>query len=346
MAIRWGIIGCGDVCEVKSGPGFQKVDDSELVVVMRRDADKAADYAKRHSVPRWTTDADEVITADDVDAVYIATPPGTHMDYALRVAGAGKPCYVEKPMARSAGECERMVEAFAQENLPLYVAFYRRGLPRFLHVREWIRQGRLGEVTGVTYTYIAPRHRKIDRSYLPWRLQAEHSGGGLVMDLGSHTLDILDFLLGPLADYQGGAANLGGQYDVEDSVVIGFRTESGALGTASWNFVGGVKEDRIEIVGTKARVTLSTFGTEPIVLANPDGPVETVPIDNPEHVQMPLIQTIVDDLLDRGTCESTGVSALRTARVLDQALSGYYGGREDAFWLRPETWPGRRNDAS
>ena len=97
--IRWGMIGCGDVAEVKSGPGFYRADNSTLVAVMRRNGTLAEDYARRHKVPRWHDDADAIIKADDIDAVYIATLTDTHLDYALRSAKAGKPIYVEKPMA-------------------------------------------------------------------------------------------------------------------------------------------------------------------------------------------------------------------------------------------------------
>lgn len=344
MTIRWGIIGCGNVTEVKSGPGFQKAQDSALVAVMRRSAERARDYAERHGVPRWYGNAQELIHDPEVDAVYIATPPGSHLEYALQVCEAGKPAYVEKPMARNVPECERMVEAFAAAGLPLFVAYYRRGLPRFLKAREWVQSGRLGCVTGVSYRYCAPSHCNIDPENLPWRLVAEQSGGGLFLDLGCHTLDILDFILGPLVDVAGIAANLASPCAVEDSVVMSFRTASGALGTASWNFAGEAREDIIEITGTEGRLSISTFGNEPIEWHTATGR-ELFDLPNPPHVQQPLIQTIVDDLLGRGRCESTGETALRTARVMDTVLESYYGTRSDAFWERPHTWPGRRLSA-
>ena len=132
MIIRWGIIGCGEVCEVKSGPAFVKCAGSTLVAVMRRDGAKAGDYARRHGVRKWYDDAEKLIRDPEVDAVYVATPPGTHEHYALRVAtaAAGKPCYVEKPMARSYVECARMVEAFRAAGRPLFVAYYRRARNR------------------------------------------------------------------------------------------------------------------------------------------------------------------------------------------------------------------------
>lgn len=342
MCVRWGIIGCGNVCEVKSGPGLYKAQGSELVAVMRRDAAKAADYAQRHNVPRWYDDADRLIRDPDVDAVYIATTVGTHCEYALRVCRAGKPAYVEKPMARNHTECRRMIEAFERAGLALFVAYYRRGLPRFLKARELIRTGRLGLVTGVNYRYSSPSHLKTDSLNLPWRLVAADSGGGLFMDLGSHTLDVLDFLVGPLTDVSGSAANLAGPYDVEDSVTMRFRTSSGGLGVAAWNFASAVKEDIIEIAGTLGRIVMTTFGNEPVRLETSSG-AELFDLPNPPHIQQPLIQTIVDQLQGKGTCESTGVSAARTAKVMDTVLESYYGTRADGFWEDPQRWPGRRD---
>jgi 1,5-anhydro-D-fructose reductase (1,5-anhydro-D-mannitol-forming) len=343
--IRWGIIGCGDVCEVKSGPAFQKANGSALVAVMRRDAAKAADYAKRHGVPRWYDDADQLISDPEVDAVYIATPPGEHEHYALRVAEAGKPCYVEKPMARSYAECSRMNAAFAAKGKPLFVAYYRRRLPRFVRAKQLIDSGRLGVVTGCNY--------RMSRFFWPsppdqWRLSAKQSGGGIFLDLGSHTLDVLDYLLGAFVEY-GGSAHGTGATDVEDSVALHFLTERGVIGTASWNFAGSSAEDLIEIVGTEGRLSMTTFGNEPLRLVREEqreedsSSAETFSEPNPSHVHQPLVQTMVDDLLGQGKCVSTGESAARTARVMDAALVNYYGSRDDAFWERPATWPGRRN---
>jgi predicted dehydrogenase len=341
MEIRWGIIGCGDVTEVKSGPGFQRARGSRLVAVMRRRGELAADYARRHGVPRWFDEAEALIHCPEVDAVYIATPPGSHLDYALQVCAAGKPAYVEKPIARSAVEGRRMVEAFAAARLPLFVAYYRRALPRFVKAKEIVEAGTLGRVTGVCYRYAASAPGRREDGSLPWRLKAQESGGGLFMDLGSHTLDILDFILGPLAEVEGSAANVGSAFDVEDTVAMQFRTATGAPAVALWDFAARVREDRIEIWGAGGRLSLSTFGSEPVRLETGAG-TEEFDLPNPPHVQEPLIQTFVDDLLGRDTCPSTGVSALRTAAVMDLVLASYYGGREDAFWERPETWPGRR----
>ncbi|HWA87005.1 MAG TPA: Gfo/Idh/MocA family oxidoreductase [Opitutus sp.] len=336
--IRWGIIGCGDVTEVKSGPGFQKANGSQLVAVMRRNGALAADYAKRHGVPRWYDDARALVSDPEVDAVYIASPPGVHLEGVRLAAAAGKPCYVEKPMARHAPECDAMIAACRDAGVKLFVAYYRRAMPRFLKVRELL-DGAIGTLTGINYRLAWPMPANADPAKNAWRVNAENAGGGLLLDLGSHLLDFLDFCLGPLEDVHGRAARIATAADVEDAVAMTFRTAAGVPGGATWNFSSGVSEDMLEFYGTKGRVAVDFFSATPVRLDTANGR-EAFDIANPPHVAQPLIQTIVDELLGRGTCPSTGESARRTQAVMDRVLNGYYGGREDAFWTRGETWPG------
>jgi predicted dehydrogenase len=345
MTVRWGIIGCGKVTEVKSGPAFQKAEGSALVAVMRRDGALAADYARRHGVPRWYDDAQALIDDPEVDAVYIATPPGEHERLAHLVCAARKPAYVEKPMARHHAECLRMNQAFAAARVPLFVAYYRRGLARFRKARDLVADGALGTVTGASVRFAGPYHNGVAAgAALPWRLQAEHAGGGLFLDLGCHTLDVLDFVLGPLEDVAGSAANVATPHAVEDSVALRFRSASGALGTAHWNFAAAERVDAIVIAGDRAELRLSTFGDEPVELHRGEGAaVETFTLPNPPHIQQPLVQSIVDELRGKGRCDSTGVSAARTQAVMDAALADYYGSREDGWWKTPAAWPGRRH---
>lgn len=355
MTIRWGIIGCGDVCEVKSGPAFQKSDGSELTAVMRRNATKAEDFARRHGVARWTDDADSIIHGDDVDAVYVATPPGFHEEYALRVAVAGKPCYVEKPMARNAAECDRMVAAFAEADVPLFVAYYRRCLPRFVRIKQLLDAGAIGTVTGVSLRFAGPFHRQ--KSFDAWRLDPAEAGAGLFLDLASHALDLIDHLLGPITQVGGVATNRATPIDAEDTVAMHFQHHSGVVGTGLWNFAATVPTDRLVLEGNDGRVSCSIFGAEEVVVTRDgrdpgfdaifDRPMQLggavltrdgddIRFDgtNPPHVHQPLVQTIVDQLHGRGTCPSTGVSAARTSRVMDTVLMSYYGNRDPGFWNR------------
>ncbi len=331
--IRWGIIGCGDVTEVKSGPALQRAKGSELAAVMRRNGALAKDYAQRHGVPRWYDKADALINDPGVDAIYIATPPGSHFEYALRVAKPGKTFYLEKPMPRTYAECRRMIDAFERAKLPLFVAYYRRALPRFVKLKEMIDSGKIGRVTGCRY-----RRSCLDRPIPPgfWRMDVAQSGGGLFLDVGSHVLDLLDHLLGEFVEYGGVAHAMSGAI-AEDNVAVHFGSSHGIVGDANWNFVADRNEELLEIIGTSGRILTEVLGHSPLTI-EVGGTKEAISIPDPPHIQEPLIQTVVDELLGIGKCPSTGVSAARTSKVMDAALSSFYGGRDDEFWNRPQTW--------
>ena len=327
--IRWGIIGCGDVTEKKSGPGFSLAENSQLVAVMRRDPEKSADYARRHKVGKWYDDAEKLINDPEVDAVYIATPPASHKEYTLSVAATGKPVYVEKPMALNAAECGSMVEACAQAGVPLFVAYYRRALPRFLKIKELVDEGAIGTVRGVNIRHSQGPVSE-DTSPTPqWRVRPEVSGGGHFLDLASHTLDFLDFLLGPITNVSGRAVNQGGLYPAEDNVSALFEFENGISGTGSWIFTADQNEDICEIVGTGGNISFSTFNDNPVVLRR-GSKSEEFRIPHPPHIQQPMIQSVVDNLLGNGVCHSSGESALRTAQVTDAILKNYYQNRREA----------------
>ena len=321
--IRWGMIGCGDVAEIKSGPGFYKARDSRLVAVMRRDGKLAADFARRHNVPRWHDDAEAIIRADDIDAVYIATLPDTHRDYTLRCAAAGKPVYVEKPMALELAESVEMVDACKTSRVPLWVAYYRRALPRFTAVRDLVADGAIGEVRMVSVRQLerAPTAMELRDRAFAWRTDAL-KGGGLFFEGVGHTLDILDFILGPIAETRAFAANQARAYAPEDAIVASFRFASGVYGAALWCYSTDIQEEYNEIIGSRGTIRISTTRATPIRVAR-SGRVDEMPIGDPPHVQQPLIQSIVDELNGAGRCPSTGESALRTARVQDAIVGEF-----------------------
>lgn len=311
------MIGCGDVAEVKSGPGFYKARHSQLVAVMRRDAARAADFAPRHDVPRWHGDADAMIHADDIDAVYIATQTDSHHDYTLRCAMAGKSVYVEKPMALTLAHCIEMVQACRNHGVRLWVAYYRRRLPRFIAVRDLIADGEIGDVriVSVRQWQRAPTLDDLSAPALAWRADASR-GGGVFFEGVGHTLDILDFMLGPIAEVRAFADNQARAYPSEDVVVASFRFASGVYGTGTWCYASDSDDEHVEVVGSRGTIRFSITRAVPIRLTK-SGRVTEMPIGDPPHVQQPLIQSIVDELNGKGRCPSTGESALRTARVLD-----------------------------
>jgi predicted dehydrogenase len=322
--VQWGIIGCGNVTEVKSGPGFQKADGSCLVAVMRRDQQKAEDYARRHGVPRVHASADALIHDPGVDAVYIATPPSSHCELALQAAAAGKPCLVEKPMAMTHAECVRMNDAFRAAGVPLFVAYYRRALPRFLEVRRLLDAGAIGPVTDVRVRVLEPLAK--GQAAAGWRFDPAIAGAGLFLDLASHCLDVLDFLLGPIVEASGFAANTGGAYMAEDVTAGAFRFRRGMVGTGTWNFNADRGTDTIVFTGPHGQLKTPVF-TDGDIVVRRGGREEVAAIRNPPHVHQPLIQSLVDELRGRGRCESTGESGARASWVMDRLLESYRGAR-------------------
>jgi predicted dehydrogenase len=318
--VRWGIVGVGDVTEHKSGPAFQQADRSELVAVMRRQGGLAADYARRHGVPRWYDDADELIHDPQVDAVYVATPPDSHCDYVVRVAQAGKPVYVEKPMARTAVECAAMISACEAAGVPLFVAYYRRAMPRFQTVAALLASGRIGQPRTVSIHNERPAATGVANEQ--WRLRPQVSGGGHFVDVGSHLLDLLDWLLGPVTSASGVAANRGGRYRAEDLVTGAFRFASGVQGVGVWDYDSWRTLDEVQITGTAGQLTFSCFSDDPLRLVTAAGDA-SVPAPYPMPVQLPMVQNVVDALTGRGSAVSTGHSALRTSQVIDTLLADY-----------------------
>ena len=321
--VRWAIIGVGDVCEVKSAPAMSLIKGSKLVAVMRRNGAKAKDYATRHRVPKWYGEADQLINDPEVNAIYVATPPDSHELYTIKAAKAGKPVYVEKPMARTHAECLSMIKACNQANVPLFTAYYRRALPNILKIQTLLKEKTIGDVRYVNIILnktlkpdiIVASHREDN-----WRIVPGISGGGYFFDLASHQLDILDFLFGPIKEAQGFARNQASSYAAEDIVVGSFEFENNILGLGSWCFTTSeISNHEVNtIVGSKGQISYACFGDHAVTLEVDGKEKEVFQFEISKHIQQPLIQTIVDELLGKGQSPSTGVSGARASKVMDQ----------------------------
>lgn len=324
--IRWGFVGCGEVTEYKSGPAFNQVEGSSIVAVMSRNADRARSYAERHGVPKWYTDAQALIDDPDVNAVYIATPPSSHATYAIMAMRAGKPVYVEKPMAASYDDCARINRVSQETHVPCFVAYYRRYLPYFQKVKELLDSGSIGKPLNVQIRFACPP-REVDYNApeaRPWRIQPDIAGGGYFYDLAPHQLDLLQQFFGVIVKAHGYSANLAGLYQAEDSVSACFRFENGLPGSGSWCFAGheSAREDCIEIIGTEGILCFSVFDYNPIRLHTSEG-IQEIIIENPKYVQQPLIQAVVETLQGRGDCQCTALSATPTNWALDYILAKF-----------------------
>lgn len=321
--IRWGMIGCGSVTEVKSGPGLYKSRHSTLLAVTSADIALSRSYADRHGVPRVYGSSEELVQDPEIDAVYIATPPVAHKPLSLLAARAGKHVYVEKPMAMRFDECREIIEECRRHDVRLYVAFYRRAMERFLQVKKWLDEKAIGEVRCVkAVQHQPPAPEDLSRDTLPWRLLPKIAGAGKFLDMGVHALDMFDFWFGPIVEAHGIASNQGGLYDVEDTVTAAWRHADGVHGFGSWCYVCGQDQDQVEIIGSRGRIEMEFFSDRPLRLITDRGEQEA-DIPNPEHVQQPFIQSIVNDLNGVSACPGSVESAARASWVADEILKNY-----------------------
>jgi len=317
--IRWGIIGCGNVTEVKSGPAFQKTDGFELAAVMRRNARKAKDYAERHRVAKCYTNADDLILDEEIDAVYIATPPDSHKYYGLKVATAGKPCCIEKPMAPSYSDSLEIYTAFEERKIPLFISYYRRSLPRFNKIKEWLVSNEIGKVRHIRWHLSKPPSQLDLSGAENWRTDIKIAPGGYFDDLASHGLDLFVYLLGEIVEANGKAINQQALYTAKDAIVGHWIHKNGITGEGSWNFGSYQQEDSVEIIGSTGKISFSIFHENPLVLQNKKEE-KKLQITHPKHIQEFHVSNIKDHMLGKRIHPSLGISGLHTSWVMDKIM--------------------------
>ena len=321
--INWGIIGCGNVTEVKSGPAFNKVDNSTLYGVMRRNADKAADYANRHQVPVWYSDANELINDPNINAIYLATPPKFHELYAIAAMEKGKAVYVEKPVTLHVSSCKRMIDAVKMNNGKLTVAHYRRALPMFLKVKEMVDQQLLGQINRVDLKMLQPHSSDVIANLEEnWRVVPSFSGGGYFYDLAPHQLDILIYIFGDPLNNKGISINQSAHYTAEDAVSGSIDFINGIQFKGSWNFnmPDSLKEDSCKIIGERGYIEFPFFGNQIKVVL--DGVEEVFVFQPPQHIQQPMIEQVVHYFLGKAANPCPLEEAIKSLEVMETFVYG------------------------
>lgn len=316
--IKWGIIGCGDVTEVKSGPAFNKVPHSKLVAVMRRDAAKAEDYAKRHGVAKWYSNASDLINDPEVNAIYIATPPLQHEEYTIAALAAGKPVYVEKPMALNGQAAQNMANAAHQYGIKLVVAHYRRAQPLFLKIKSLLTANTIGDVRFVDLKMLQPKASDIiANTEENWRINPAISGGGLFHDLAPHQLDLMLYYFGEVKQFNGLANKKDPTEPVEDLVTGHILFENGVVFDGLWCFSAPQNEqtDLCEIYGSKGKISFSIFGQ--FIKVNLNGEEEIINFESLPHVEQPMIEQVVAYFRGEGENPCSAEEALKTMKLMD-----------------------------
>jgi len=319
--IKWGIIGCGDVTEVKSGPAFSKVKNSELVAVMRRNAEKAEDYARRHNVPKWYSDANKLIHDPEVNAIYIATPPSSHEEYTMAAFGAGKPVYVEKPMSVNAASASRMAKAAKEKKLKLVVAHYRNAQPLFNGIKQLLNEKAIGDVRFVKSELYKPSLSvsELEIYKNAWRVDPNIAGGGLFHDLAPHQFGLMNYFFGEAEKVSGISLNQGDLYKADDMVAGNILFKNGVLFNGIWCFNVSPEDERDHclIVGEKGSIAF-TFFNQREVIVTVNGKTKTLAFDILQHVQQPMIGKIVEYFLDQGPNPCSGEEGVLVMEWIEQ----------------------------
>lgn len=320
-AICWGMIGCGDVTEVKNGPGLYLAEHSHLCGVVNRTRSKAEDWVKRHRAGKVYDSVEELLSQPEIDIVYVATTPDCHKQYAIACAEAGKHCYLEKPIALSYEEAEEIQAAFAASGTKISVAHYRRGMSRYKEIRRLLEEGAIGKVRGMQMlrTQKQTALERLPEEQKPWRVRSGISGGGHFFEGDIHMLDLADFLVGPAADFKVELGNETRVYDAADTVALSMRTTTGVMVSGLWCYATDVEQDRTIIYGDRGSITYQYGRNDaPIRLETVDGVREFTPFLHP-NVGTEQIQDIVNELLGHGSCTSTLEAAMRSLRITDFA---------------------------
>lgn len=319
-SIQWGIIGCGNVTEAKSGPAFNKVAHSTLVGVHRRNTDKLIDYAKRHGVPMTFFNAKELIESDKIDALYIATPPDVREDYAMQAMQLGKPVYLEKPMALNLAACIRLRDASERLGVKLSVAHYRRNLPLFMEVKKILEQDVIGEVKEVQITMLKRTNKAADDPS-NWRVDPSIAGGGYFYDLAPHQIDLVFYFFGKPRSFSGTSTNKAGLYKAEDFVQGTIELENGIVCKGLWDFsINGEEKDEFLIIGEKGTIRFPVFGL--FIEVEINGNTHTIHFEAPKHNQQNHIQAVVNYFLDKGENPCSAEDAILSMEVMEAFVYG------------------------
>lgn len=309
--IVWGMIGCGDVTEVKNGPGLYLSKNSILKGITNRTISKAHEWVERHQHGRVYSDVNELLKDEEIDIVYVAVTPQMHMDYAILCAQAGKHCLIEKPLALSYEQGLNIKEAFDKVGKKAFVAFYRRSLNRFQKVKELVESGTIGELLSVNIA----RYAKPITDTSKWRANPEISGGNEFTETDIHILDFVDYLLGEVKDYSF-TKKTSEENDSFHSLSLSMKFENGCICSGNWLYQCEVELDRFEIIGTKGMIHFEFFKNSPIHLVHKDKQEEIMVSDSP-HVGQNMEQDIVNELNQGGQFSGTVDAALRTLKIAD-----------------------------
>lgn len=253
MKIKWGVIGCGGIADRRTIPGMMLAENAELIAVMDANRQAAEKVKEKYGAKYAFDSVEDILAVDEIQAVYIASPVFCHKEQALAAAKAKKHILLEKPMALTTEESREIAECCEQEGVKLGIGLMMRFHSYHQEMKKLIAQGKLGSIVSMR-AQLTCWYPDIPGN---WRQNKELSGGGALMDMGIHCIDLLQYITGLHAkEVTGFTETQTFHYNADDSAAIVMRMENGALAMvdANFNIPDAAAKCRMEIYGTKGSI--------------------------------------------------------------------------------------------
>ncbi len=313
--VRWGLIGCGDIARKSVVPALQDADNSKLITVTRSDASKAESFAKEFSIGKWTASWQELVTDKDINSVYVATPVYLHAEQTIKAAENGKHILCEKPMALNSEECTNMIDACKANGVKLGIAYYRHLFSPVNRIKEIIASGEIGKVVHIQANNFenfnlpagAPRY---------WFLKKDRAGGGPMMDMGCHRIEIFTNILGPVKKTYSFLSNTVFDREVEDTATAHFIFESGATGLLVSAHAIKEPTDTLDIYGSLGSIHAPVLNEGTLNITTTEG-THTESHPNNSNFHLPLVENFVKSVLNEREPAVNGEAGLEINRILD-----------------------------
>jgi predicted dehydrogenase len=311
--VRWGLIGCGDIARKRVAAALRDSGNGDFVAVSRRQAELAESFAREFGARRWYADWRALLTDDEIDAVYIATPVYLHAAQTIAAAEAGKHVLCEKPMALSVAECDRMMAACRTNRVRLGVAYYRHFYPVISRIKAIIAAGEIGEpmivqMNAFEYFNPAPDHPRA------WFISRSQAGGGPMMDFGCHRIEVLLNLFGRINGIQAFTDRLRFEREVEDTSAAFFKFETGARATLTVTHTVMEGQDTLDIFGTAGSIHVPVLNQGLLRLSTAAG--ETTEVHPPHaNLQQPLIEDFAQAVIEGREPAVGGETGRKVARI-------------------------------
>ena len=311
--IRWGLLGCGDIAKKRVASAIADDPISELVAAYRRDVNALSEFCASFGGAEPCESAAQLIARDDIHAIYIATPVHLHCEQTIAAAEAGKHVLVEKPMALDPDQCQRMIDACQQNDVTLGVAYYRRFYPAVEKIQQLLASGTLGRPLSILATTGNTNRFPQD----DWRVVKDLGGGGPLMDIGSHRLDLFLQLVGNVRSVQS-VCSQSPDYESEDVAALLLEFESGCHGVLQCYFGTANTPDRLEVIGTDGRVTVDALNSgEMKIVIGKDQELVSLPPEPNFHA--PLIRDFANAIAEKSSPKVTGEIGKQTNDVIAKA---------------------------